>query len=244
MQSTQPDIYGFLKSRSEWNRQVAIKLAERERITLSKKHWDVIHFLRTEFYSNGGVVPLVHEIKRCMGQLWKTQVTEQELNVLFPQGPNMQAAKIAGCIAMHTVEDLLDVKGYAVWSVSPEQPVLDALKLMSEKNIGVVMVVEKGKLIGIISERDFIRDVAVAGEKSSADKAIKDIMTKNVVAASLHDTLDHCMTTMAECGFRHLPVVDADRVVGMLSMPDLVRIVVEQQQFTISQLQSEVQLAS
>ena len=244
MQSTQPDIHGFLKSRSEWNEQVAIKLAEREGITLSQRHWDVIHYMRTEFYSNGGVVPLAHEINRFMGQLWNKTITEQDLKALFPLSPNKQAAKIAGCISMHTVKDLLDVKGDAVWSVSPEQDVLDAITLMSEKNIGAVVVVENNKMIGIVSERDFTRDVVTCREESTAEKSIREIMTNRVVAASPDDTLDLCMTTMTARGFRHLPVVDQDRVVGMLSMPDLVRIIVEQQQFTISQLQSEIKLAS
>lgn len=236
--AVQPSINGFLKHRSEWNENVASKLAEKEGVQLTDKHWDIIHYLRTEFYSNGGMVPLIQDIKLNMEQEWKTQLSDLDLNKLFPGGSNRQGAKIAGCIAMGTVRDLIKVKGDAVWSVSPDQTVIDALALMSDKNIGAVMVIEHEKLIGIISERDYTRAV-VAHDHSSIEKTVRELMTDDVVAVSPDETLDQCMWLMTERGFRHLPVVEKDRVVAVLSMPDLVRIIVEQQQFTIARLESQ-----
>ncbi len=234
--SAQPNIQGFLKHRSEWNENTAVIIAEREGLTLTAKHWDVIHFLRTEFYVNNGTVPLAHDIKRCMEREWKTSLSYSELANMFPGGLNIQGAKIAGCITMKTVDDLLKVKGDAVWSVKPDQAVIDALKIMSEKNIGALMVVENDKLVGIVSERDFTRNV-VLQDRSPSDTKVMEIMSGSVISVVPEDTLDHCMAIMTEKGFRHLPVLDYNGLAGVLSMPDLVRIIVEQQQFTIAQLE-------
>lgn len=234
--SVQQNIEGFLKHRSEWSESVASQIAEREGLTLTDKHWDVIQFLRIEFYSNSGCAPLAAEIKRGMERIWERDVSYSELNELFPGGISKQGAKIAGCVTLQTVQDLLSVKGDLVWSIESNQSVIDALRLMSEKNIGALMVVEHGKLVGVMSERDYTRNV-VLKDRSSMDTQVKDIMSKNVVTVDPDETLDQCMALMTEKNFRHLPAVKDGQLVGVLSMPDLVRIIVQQQQFTISQLE-------
>jgi len=234
--STHRNIQGFLKHRSEWNEDTASIIAEREGVTLTDKHWDVIHLLRTEFYVNNGTVPLALDIKRSMEREWKTPLSYSELTTMFPGGLDTQGAKIAGCITMKTVQNLLDVKGDAVWSINPDQAVVSALKIMSDKNIGALMVVENDKLVGIVSERDFTRN-AVLIDRSLADTKVMDIMSDDVISVEPDETLDQCMVLMTDQGFRHLPVVEHEQLVGVLSMPDLVRIIVEQQQFTISRLE-------
>jgi len=229
---------GFLKHRSEWSENVAAQIAEKEGLNLSQKHWDVIHFIRTEFYANNGVVPLEYEIQECMSKDWNSRVTLSDLTTLFPGGPNRQGAKIAGCITMTTVEDLLAIKGATVWSVKPDQTVVDALRIFSEKNIGALMVVENDKLVGVMSERDFTRKV-VLGDRLIKGARVQQIMSVDVVSVSSDDTLDRCMEIMIERGFRHLPVLDRDKLVGVISMPDLVRVIVEQQQEAIARLQKK-----
>jgi len=238
--SSQRNIQGFLKHRSQWNENTASIIAEREGVTLTEKHWDVIHFLRTEFYVNNGTVPLVNDIQRGMERELKNPLSYSELSTMFPGGLHKQGAKIAGCITMKTVADLLKVKGDAVWSVKPEQAVIDALKLMSEKNVGALMVVENDKLIGVVSERDFTRNV-VLQDRSPANITVMEIMSGDVISVEPDETLEQCMALMTERGIRHLPVLEHGRLVGVLSMPDLVRIIVEQQQFTISQLEDSNQ---
>ena len=240
MVSMQPNIDGFLKFRSEWNESVANDIAEREDLLLTEKHWDVIQFVRTEFYVNNGHVPLVDDIKKGMQRAWKREVTYAELSRLFPGGANRQAAKIAGCITLQTVSDLLAVKGDEVWSIEPDQTVFDGLGLMSEKNIGALMVVKNGILVGLMSERDYTRNIVLQGRSAMSTK-VKEIMSESVFTVAPDETLDHCMALMTEKGFRHLPVIKARQLVGVLSMPDLVRIIVQQQQFTISQLENKTE---
>lgn len=234
--SIHQDIDGFLKHRSDWSERVAAQMAEREGLTLTDKHWDIIQFIRTEFYANNGDVPLVEKIKKGMEREWNSDVPYTELTTFFPGGLSRQAAKIAGCITLQTVSDFLAVKGDYVWSIEPDRDVLDALKLMSEKNIGALMVVEKERLVGLLSERDYTRDVALRGHPLKGTK-VRDIMSNSVSTVAPTDTLDQCMALMTERRFRHLPVLDGDRLVGVLSMPDLVRIIVQQQEFTIAQLE-------
>jgi len=233
-------LQGFLKHRSEWNENTASIIAERDGLTLTEKHWDVIHFLRTEFYVNNGNLPLTADIERLMKREeereWENPPSYSELTTMFPGGLITQGAKIAGCLTMQTVGDFLKVKGDVVWSIKPDDAVIDALKLMSEKNIGALMVLDNKKLVGIVSERDFTRDI-VLRDRSPVDTKVKEIMSDKVVSVEPADTLEQCMTLMTERKFRHLPVLDHDQLAGVLSMPDLVGIIVEQQQFTISQLE-------
>ncbi|MBX2879723.1 MAG: CBS domain-containing protein [Granulosicoccus sp.] len=140
---------------------------------------------------------------------------------------------------MNTVSELLKVKGNTVWTISPVQPVIEAIRLMADKNIGALMVVEGEKLCGVVSERDYTRNIALQ-DRSSRDTTVREIMTTQTVTVTSDDTLNQCMALMTVRGFRHLPVVDDDRLIGVLSMPDLVKVIVEQQQFTIDQLESYI----
>ena len=140
---------------------------------------------------------------------------------------------------MKTVKDLLAVKGDQVWSVSPEQSVLEAISLMAEKNVGALMVLQDSSLVGIVSERDYTRSI-VLQNRSSQGTTVREIMTENVSSVGPHHTIEDCMTLMTEKRFRHLPVLQEGILVGVLSMPDLVRTVVAEQQNTISQLKDYI----
>jgi CBS domain-containing protein len=140
---------------------------------------------------------------------------------------------------METVSQLLQDKGSGVLSVTPGTSVFDALKLMAEKNVGALLVMEGGALRGIMSERDYARKVILLG-KSSQDIAVRDIMSDKVVTVSPAQTVDACMALMTDRRIRHLPVVDNGRVTGVLSIGDLVKAVIAEQQQTIQQLESYI----
>jgi CBS domain-containing protein len=142
-------------------------------------------------------------------------------------------------IIMKTVKDLLADKGDQVWSVSPDQSVLEAISLMAEKNVGALMVVQDSSLAGIVSERDYTRSI-VLQDRSSKGTTVREIMTENVTTVEPQHTIEDCMTLMTEKSFRHLPVLQDGKLVGVLSMPDLVRAVVAEQQNTISQLKDYI----
>jgi CBS domain-containing protein len=140
---------------------------------------------------------------------------------------------------METVSQLLQDKGSGVLSVTPGTSVFDALKLMAEKNVGALLVMEGGALRGIMSERDYARKVILLG-KSSQDIAVRDIMSDKVITVSPAQTVDACMALMTDRRIRHLPVVDNGRVTGVLSIGDLVKAVIAEQQQTIQQLESYI----
>ncbi len=140
---------------------------------------------------------------------------------------------------MKTVSQLLQGKGGSVLSVTPDTTVFDALKLMSEKNIGALLVMSGGKLDGILSERDYARKVILLG-KSSHDLAVREIMSDEVVTVTPVQTVDDCMGLMTGRRIRHLPVLDNDTVVGVLSIGDLVKAVIAMQQQTIQELESYI----
>lgn len=140
---------------------------------------------------------------------------------------------------MKTVNQLLQGKGGGVLSVTPETSVFDALKLMAEKNIGALLVMDGDTLRGIMSERDYARKVTLLG-KSSHELAVRDIMSDKVVSVTPKQTVDDCMGLMTGRRIRHLPVLDNGRVVGVLSIGDLVKAVIEMQQQTIQQLESYI----
>ena len=126
-----------------------------------------------------------------------------------------------------------------LWSVTPDDTVFDALKVLAEKGVGALMVMEKGKLVGILSERDYTRKVALLG-KNSKETYVRDIMTANVMVISPQTRTRECMAIMSEKNIRHLPVVDGDTVVGMLSIRDLMNDIIADHEFTISQLESYI----
>jgi len=140
---------------------------------------------------------------------------------------------------MQSIKHLLANKIKEIWSIGPDEPVLQAIRLMSEKGIGALPVMQDGNLLGILSERDYARKVILMG-RSSADTPVSQIMTKPVITVSLQDTVHDCMQIMTEKRIRHLPVVDKHKVVGMISIGDLVKAVIEEQQETIVQLEKYI----
>jgi CBS domain-containing protein len=151
---------------------------------------------------------------------------------MFQAGQRMGAA-------MKTVKQLLQVKGRTVHAVSPHASVLDAIKLMAEKGIGAVVVLDEGRLAGMLSERDYARKVILHG-RSSQDTAVREIMTDKVVTVRPEQTVEDCMALMTEKRIRHLPVVDGGRLAGMLSIGDLVKEVIADREETIKQLESYI----
>ncbi len=137
---------------------------------------------------------------------------------------------------MRTVRHLLEAKTPEVFAIAPQAPVVDAIRLMAEKRIGALLVMDAGKLAGIVSERDYARKIVLQG-RSSKDTPVRDIMTADVVSVSQHDSLDHCMQLVTDRRIRHLPVLDGDSVLGVISIGDLVKAVIEDQQLELEQLQ-------
>lgn len=130
---------------------------------------------------------------------------------------------------------LLDQKGRDVWSISPDDSVYDAVYVMAEKEVGALMVMEGDRLVGIISERDYARQIILKG-RSSRDTPVREIMTSKVVSASPEHTTADCMAIMTERRVRHLPVLEGDKVIGVLSLGDLVKSIIAEQQSTIDDL--------
>ena len=137
---------------------------------------------------------------------------------------------------MRTVRHLLEAKASEVFAIGPQAPVLDAIRLMAEKRIGALLVMDAGKLAGIVSERDYARKVVLQG-RSSKDTPVCDIMTSDVIRVGLNDSADRCMQIVTDSRIRHLPVVDGDVVLGVISIGDLVKAVIEDQQLELEQLQ-------
>ncbi len=140
---------------------------------------------------------------------------------------------------MKLVKHILSSKENAIWHITPDESVVDAIKLMAEKRIGALLVMENEELIGIISERDYARKVILQG-KSSKETPVKDIMTAEVYRIQPEQTVEDCMEIMTEKRFRHLPVIEGGKVIGVLSIGDLVKAIIAEQQFTIEQLESYI----
>ena len=140
---------------------------------------------------------------------------------------------------MKTVKQVLQAKGRTVHSIAPTASVLDAIKMMAEKGIGALVVLEGGRLVGIISERDYARKVILLG-RSSQDTAVHEIMTGTVFTVRPEQTVEDCMALMTEKRTRHLPVVDGGQLAGVLSIGDLVKEVIADREETIKQLESYI----
>ena len=140
---------------------------------------------------------------------------------------------------MKTVQQLLEAKRYSVVSVSPGDTVLDALKVMAEKEIGAVIVIEDGHLTGIFSERDYARKVVLQG-KASKDTPVREIMTEKVVCVSPDQTIEDCMGLMTDKRIRHLPVLEHKKVIGVVSIGDVVKEMLYEKEFVIQQLESYI----
>jgi CBS domain-containing protein len=141
--------------------------------------------------------------------------------------------------AIGTISEILNHKGSAVYSISPNSTVFDAISMMAEKNIGALLVTEGKKLVGILSERDYTRKVALKG-KSSKQTSVREIITGNVIHVAPSHTVEACMRLMTEHRVRHLPVLDDDRILGVISIGDLVNWTISAQSTTIDQLQSYI----
>ncbi|HEY79654.1 MAG TPA: CBS domain-containing protein [Anaerolineae bacterium] len=137
------------------------------------------------------------------------------------------------------VKDILAAKGDQVWAVSPDDTVLDALKTMKEHDIGAVLVMDGDALRGILSERDYARKVVLLG-RASRNTPVKEIMTAEVETVSPEDSIDQCMTSMTEKHIRHLPVVEEGRVVGVISIGDVVKAIIEEQAFLLDQMEAYI----
>jgi CBS domain-containing protein len=140
---------------------------------------------------------------------------------------------------MITVKDLLKVKGSEVYAVSPETQTLDALKLLADKNVGALLVVEGKKLAGIVSERDIVRQITKQGQ-FYLDQPVKQIMTKQLYVIAPTQNIAECMTLMSEHHIRHLPVVENDQIVGVISIGDVVNHLIADHEFTIANLEKYI----
>ena len=140
---------------------------------------------------------------------------------------------------MTTLKRLLKDKGHDVWSVHPDDTVLDAIKMLAEKDIGALIVIKDDKPVGIFTERDYARNVYLKG-KSSLDTAVRDVMVTPVICVKPDQSVNECMALMTAKRFRHLPIMDGDELVGMVSIGDLVKSVIAEQQFTIEQMEQYI----
>lgn len=140
---------------------------------------------------------------------------------------------------MKTVRDVLKQKGQMIWSVTPATTVYDALKVMADKEIGAVLVLEHGRPAGIFTERDYARQVILKG-KASKDTAVRDVMTSRVVFVRPDQNIEECMALMTDKRVRHLPVLESNDLIGILSIGDVVKAVISEKQFIIEQLENYI----
>jgi len=140
---------------------------------------------------------------------------------------------------MKSVSQLLRAKGREVWWVTPDTSVYDALKLMADKNVGALLVLEADKLVGIFSERDYARKVILKG-KASKDTPVKEIMSSQVFYVRPEQSIEECMALMTNKRIRHLPVLEGNQLVGLISIGDVVKAIISEQEFTIKQLENYI----
>ena len=140
---------------------------------------------------------------------------------------------------MFTVKNMLDEKGCNVWTISPEAKIIDALKLMAEKSLGALVVTYKNQVVGIVSERDYARKVILRG-KSSLDTPVKEIMTTQVLFVTPDMSAEECMALMTKKHIRHLPVIEEEKLAGLVSIGDVVKTIISEQQITIENLQNYI----
>ena len=140
---------------------------------------------------------------------------------------------------MKTIEYILKVKGYNMWSIPPSASVYDAIKMMADNEVGALLVIEAGKLVGIISERDYSRKVILKG-RSSKDTPVRDIMTSPVLYTTPNQTIENCMALMTAKHVRHLPVFANDRLIGIVSIGDLVKAIISEQKILIQKLENYI----
>ena len=140
---------------------------------------------------------------------------------------------------MKTLKQLLKSKSHGIISITPDAKIFDALRLMAEKNVGALLVISSGQLTGVISERDYARKVVLKG-KSSLDTPVREIMTESVICVDAEQNLEDCMALMTDKHVRHLPVLENGSLMGMLSIGDLVKEMISDQELTIKHLESYI----
>jgi CBS domain-containing protein len=138
-----------------------------------------------------------------------------------------------------SINEILDHKGTAVWTVSPDVTVFEAIQMMSDKNVGALLVTEHDRLIGVVSERDYTRKVALKG-KSSKELKVREIISDRVLSVTPQHTIEECMRLMTENRVRHLPVLDGQKIAGVISIGDLVNWIISAQSTTIRQLETYI----
>ena len=137
------------------------------------------------------------------------------------------------------ISEILSHKNGTVWTIAPSATVFEAIQMMAEKNVGALLVLERGKLLGVISERDYTRKVALKG-KSSKETPVREIVSGNVITVTPQHTVEACMRLMTEHRVRHLPVVDGEGILGVVSIGDLVNSIISAQHSTINQLETYI----
>ncbi|TCC94448.1 CBS domain-containing protein [Pedobacter frigiditerrae] len=140
---------------------------------------------------------------------------------------------------MKTVQQILNTKPIQVFSVTPATSVLDALQIMTDKNISALLIMTEDSLVGIFTERDYARKIVLQG-KSSKDTAISDVMTASPITVTPSDSIELCMQIMTDKHIRHLPIAEGEKVAGMVSIGDVVKFIIADQKQTISQLESYI----
>jgi CBS domain-containing protein len=140
---------------------------------------------------------------------------------------------------MRTVRDILQGKGFDVYAIAPESSVYQALQLMAEKNVGALMVMTGDTVVGLISERDYARKIVLKG-RLSRDVAVREIMTPEIVAIGPEEDVERCMTLMTHKRVRHLPVFENGRLIGLISIGDIVKAIIEHKEETIQQLEKYI----
>ena len=140
---------------------------------------------------------------------------------------------------MKTVRDVLKVKGDAIWSTTSETLVYEALKKMADKNVGALVVLDDTELVGIFSERDYARKI-ILKNRASKQTSVGDTMTRRVVCVGPNETMERCMVLMSSKRCRHLPVLEDDRVIGVISIGDVVKAIMAEQEMAIHQLEDYI----
>jgi len=140
---------------------------------------------------------------------------------------------------MRLLSELMEKRDIKAWSVGPQDSVFSALQVLADRDVGALMVIENGKLVGVFSERDYTRKIALSG-RSSKDTKVQDIMTSQVLTVTAKTRTRDCMALMSQKKIRHLPVMDGDRAIGMISIRDIMDDIISDHELTISQLQSYI----
>ncbi len=140
---------------------------------------------------------------------------------------------------MRTIGQILQSKGHKTWTISPNASVFEALQFMADKDIGALVVIDEGEVVGIFSERDYARKIILHG-KASKDTPVNAIMTQDVICVRPNQTVNKCMALMTEKRIRHLPVLENDRLIGVVSIGDIVKAVITEQQVLINHLEDYI----